>query len=205
LIEKKYNIMNKNVIHQDYEVSLESRQKLNGHRSFLVWLTGLSGSGKSTLADKAEAYFHNKGKHTFTLDGDNTRKRLNADLGFSKEDREENLRRVAETANLMVDAGMLTFAAFISPLNQNRETVKKIVGADNYLEIYVKASVETCEKRDVKGLYKKARKGEIKDFTGISAPYEEPENPDLVVDSEKEPEDDCLKKIIELIEDRLPL
>lgn len=195
--------MNENVIYQNYEITPESRQKLNGHPSFLVWLTGLSGSGKSTLADQVEAYFHEKGKHTYTLDGDNTRQGLNADLGFSEEDRRENLRRVAQTANLMVDAGLLTFAAFISPLKENRELVKEIVGADNYVEIYVKASVETCEKRDVKGLYKKARQGEIKDFTGISAPFDEPQNPDLTVDTEQNSSEVCLDEIVKKIESKL--
>jgi len=197
--------MNKNVIQQDYNVSVEHRRKQNKHNSLLIWFTGLSGSGKSTLANQVEVALHEQGLRTYVLDGDNIRRGLNTDLDFTPEGRKENLRRIAEAAKLFIDAGVVTLAAFISPLQRDREKIKQIVGKENFIEIYVKASVEACEKRDVKGLYQKARNGEIKNFTGISAPYEEPENPDVVVNSEKETIAESIQIIMDQIKTKLEL
>ncbi|HIB36737.1 adenylyl-sulfate kinase [Mesonia sp.] len=197
--------MNKNVIQQDYNVSVEHRRKQNKHNSLLIWFTGLSGSGKSTLANQVEVALHEQGLRTYVLDGDNIRRGLNTDLDFTPEGRKENLRRIAEAAKLFIDAGVVTLAAFISPLQKDREKIKQIVGKENFIEIYVKASVEACEKRDVKGLYQKARNGEIKNFTGISAPYEEPENPDVVVNSEKETIAESIQIIMDQIKTKLEL
>ena len=197
--------MNKNVIQQDYNVSVEHRRKQNKHNSLLIWFTGLSGSGKSTLANQVEVALHEQGLRTYVLDGDNIRRGLNTDLDFTPEGRKENLKRIAEAAKLFIDAGVVTLAAFISPLQKDREKIKQIVGKENFIEIYVKASVEACEKRDVKGLYQKARNGEIKNFTGISAPYEEPENPDVVVNSEKETIAESIQIIMDQIKTKLEL
>lgn len=197
--------MNKNVIQQDYNVSVEHRRRQNKHNSLLIWFTGLSGSGKSTLANQVEVALHEQGLRTYVLDGDNIRRGLNTDLDFTPEGRKENLRRIAEAAKLFIDAGVVTLAAFISPLQKDREKIKQIVGKENFIEIYVKASVEACEKRDVKGLYQKARNGEIKNFTGISAPYEEPENPDVVVNSEKETIAESIQIIMDQIKTKLEL
>ncbi|WP_304137191.1 adenylyl-sulfate kinase [Mesonia mobilis] len=197
--------MNKNVIQQDYNVSVEHRRKQNKHNSLLIWFTGLSGSGKSTLANQVEVALHEQGLRTYVLDGDNIRRGLNTDLDFTPEGRKENLRRIAEAAKLFIDAGVITLAAFISPLQKDREKIKQIVGKENFIEIYVKASVEACEKRDVKGLYQKARNGEIKNFTGISAPYEEPENPDVIVNSEKETIAESIQIIMDQIKTKLEL
>ena len=197
--------MNKNVIQQDYNVSVEHRRKQNKHNSLLIWFTGLSGSGKSTLANQVEVALHEQGLRTYVLDGDNIRRGLNTDLDFTPEGRKENLRRIAEAAKLFIDAGVVTLAAFISPLQKDREKIKQIVGKENFIEVYVKASVEACEKRDVKGLYQKARNGEIKNFTGIIAPYEEPENPDVVVNSEKETIAESIQIIMDQIKTKLEL
>jgi adenylylsulfate kinase len=147
----------------------------------LIWFTGLSGSGKSTLANALEKKLHQDGIKTYSLDGDNIRKGINKDLSFSPEDRTENIRRIAEISSLFIDAGMVVMAAFVSPYKKDRKNIEDIVGKDNFVEIFVNTSLEECEKRDVKGLYKKARKGEIKDFTGIDAPYEAPDQPDIEV------------------------
>ena len=166
--------MSENIFKQDFQVTQKEREGLHQHPGKLIWFTGLSGSGKSTLANALEKYWHDQGLHTYVLDGDNIRRGVNRDLDFTPEGRAENLRRIAEIGKLFVDAGILTIAAFVSPLIKDRSSIKEIVGADHFVEVYIKASVETCEKRDVKGLYKKARSGEISNFTGISAPYEEP-------------------------------
>ena len=173
--------MSINIFKQDYKINRTNREEINGHKSYLIWFTGLSGSGKSTLANLIEVELFNRGFSTFVLDGDNIRNGINKDLTFTPIDRKENIRRIAEVGNLMVEAGILTIAAFVSPYIEDRNSIKKIVGAENYIEIYVNASVEECERRDVKGLYKKARLGEIKNMTGISAPYEPPINPDLEI------------------------
>ncbi|MBT8257480.1 MAG: adenylyl-sulfate kinase [Bacteroidia bacterium] len=176
--------MAKNIIRHSYKVSVDNRRDLNKHNSFLLWFTGLSGSGKSTIANKVEEALHQLGIHTYSLDGDNIREGINRDLGFEPKDRTENIRRIAEVANLMIDAGLVVLAAFVSPYKKDRHNIRHIVKDVNFVEIYVNTSLEECERRDVKGLYKKARAGEIKNMTGISAPYEEPENPDLEIKTE---------------------
>lgn len=177
--------MEKNIVKHDYAVDQNSRSKLKKHKSLLLWFTGLSGSGKSTIANCVEQALHEKGVHTYTLDGDNVRKGLNSNLSFSPEDRTENIRRIAETAKLMMDAGLVVLAAFVSPYKKDRDNIRAIVGSENMVEIYINTSVEECERRDVKGLYKKARAGEIKNMTGISSPYEAPENPEIEIHTEK--------------------
>lgn len=176
--------MEKNIIKHKYLINIDSRRKANGHNSFLLFFTGLSGSGKSTIANALELLLHQKGIKTYVLDGDNVRKGLNSDLTFNPEDRSENIRRIGEVANLFIDAGIVVMAAFVAPYKKDREFVKNIVGPVNYIEVFVNVSLEVCEARDVKGLYKKARTGEIKNMTGISAPYEVPGNPDIEVTHE---------------------
>jgi adenylylsulfate kinase len=195
--------MKENIFKQEYQVSIGERRKANGHNSFLLWFTGLSGSGKSTIANKVEEALASKGIKTYTLDGDNIRKGLNSDLSFAPEDRTENIRRIAETANLMIDAGLVVLAAFVSPYKKDRENIRNIVKDVNFVEIYVNTSVEECERRDVKGLYKKARAGEIKNMTGISAPYEAPENPDIEILTEKESVEEAVIKIMDGIKSKL--
>jgi adenylylsulfate kinase len=173
--------MNLNIVKHDYKTTKSQREQQNGHKSYLLWFTGLSGSGKSTLANLVEMALHKQGLSTFILDGDNIRQGINKDLSFAPKDRKENIRRIAEISNLMLDAGLITLAAFVSPYIKDRKEVKEIVGSANFIEIFVNTSLEECERRDVKGLYKKARSGEIKNMTGISAPYEAPINPDIEV------------------------
>lgn len=197
--------MKEHIFDQSYQVSIQERRKANGHNSFLLWFTGLSGSGKSTIANKVEEMLHSKGIKTYTLDGDNIRKGLNSDLTFAPEDRTENIRRIAETASLMIDAGLVVLAAFVSPYKKDRENIKNIVKDVNFVEIYVNTSIEECERRDVKGLYKKARAGEIKNMTGISAPYEAPTNPDIEILTEKESIENVVKKIVDVITPKLKL
>lgn len=172
-----------NIVRQEYHLSQSMREQRNGHKALLVWFTGLSGSGKSTLANAVEQKLHAAGIHTYTLDGDNVRHGLNKDLGFKAEDRTENIRRIAEVAHLMLDAGLVVLSAFVSPYRQDRQGIKEIVGAEGFLEVFVDTPLEVCEQRDVKGLYAKARAGEINNFTGISAPYEAPERPDFRIDT----------------------
>ncbi len=189
----------KNIFKQDYKISRKDREFLHKHNSSLIWFTGLSGSGKSTLANLLEQELHALKISTFVLDGDNIRHSLNKDLTFSLKDRSENIRRIGEVAKIMLDAGVLTIAAFVSPYKKDREMVKNIVGSENFIEIYVNATLAECEKRDTKGLYKKARNGEIKNMTGISSAYEAPENPTLEIDTNKETIDESMKKITECI------
>ncbi|QIJ88880.1 Adenylylsulfate kinase [Mesoflavibacter sp. HG96] len=170
-----------------------------------MWFTGLSGSGKSTIANLVELELHKKGIKTYVLDGDNIRKGINKDLTFAPEDRTENIRRIAEIANLMVEAGNVVLAAFVSPYKKDRENVKNILKNSNFVEIYVNTSVEECEKRDVKGLYKKARAGEIKNMTGISAPYEAPENPDLEIITENLTIEQSVNEVLKYIQPKLQL
>jgi len=197
--------MKENIIPHAYQVSVKDRKKQNNHNSFLIWFTGLSGSGKSTIANALELELHKQGIKTYTLDGDNIRKGINNDLTFSPEHRTENIRRIAEVANLMVDAGLVVLAAFVSPYKKDRENIKSIVKDVNFVEVYVNTSIEECERRDVKGLYKKARAGEIKNMTGISAPYEAPENPDIEIKTENESINSSVKKIIDHITPKLKL
>lgn len=191
--------MSKNIFQHAFKINRKTREKKNGHKSYLIWFTGLSGSGKSTLANLVEIELHNKGFSTYTLDGDNIRKGINKNLSFSPEDRSENIRRIAEIANLMIDAGTLTLAAFISPYIKDREGVKNIVGAENFIEIYVNTSLEECEKRDVKGLYKKARSGEIQNMTGISSPYEAPINPDFEVITDSQSVEESVEQVLKFL------
>ena len=197
--------MKENIIRHTYEVSKSGRQKLLKQNSLLLWFTGLSGSGKSTIANALEYKLHEEGYKTYALDGDNIRKGINNDLTFSPEDRKENIRRIAEIANLMVDAGVLVLAAFVSPYKKDRENIARIVGNDNFVEIFVNTSIEECEKRDVKGLYKKARAGEIKDFTGVNAPYEAPENPTVEIITDGLSIEECVLKIYDKIKPKLKI
>ncbi|MFO7743961.1 MAG: adenylyl-sulfate kinase [Psychroflexus sp.] len=193
--------MSENIVIHDYDISRSKRNKVNGHESFVLWFTGLSGSGKSTIANKVEEELFYKGISTYALDGDNIRSGINKGLGFSKEDRLENLRRIAEVGKLFVDAGIVTIAAFVSPLISDREQVKKIVGKEDLIEIFVDTSLEECEKRDVKGLYKKARAGEIKNFTGIDAPYEAPKDPEIHIQTVHTEVDEAVQYIINYLEE----
>lgn len=172
-----------NIVWHDSEITQADRQALFGHQSAILWFTGLSGSGKSTISVALEKALHERGIHSYRLDGDNIRHGLNKNLGFSPSDRTENIRRIGEVSKLMVDAGLFVLTAFISPYLADREQVRKLVAPDQFIEIYVQANLSLCEKRDPKGLYKKARAGEIKEFTGIDAPYEAPVNPEIIVDT----------------------
>ncbi|WP_417860038.1 adenylyl-sulfate kinase [Winogradskyella sediminis] len=195
--------MSLNTVKHTYKVTKENREKLHKHRAFLLWFTGLSGSGKSTLANLVEVELHKKGMSTFSLDGDNMRQGINKDLSFAPEDRTENIRRIAEVGHLMVNAGIVTLAAFVSPYIKDRDAIKTIVGDDNVIEIYVNTSLEECERRDVKGLYKKARAGEIKNMTGISAPYEAPINPDVEIVTDHQSVEQSVQLILDFIIQKL--
>lgn len=177
-------------------VTRERREKQNGHPSLLLWFTGLSGSGKSTLAHAVEERLHEMGCRTFVFDGDNVRHGLNMNLGFSREDRKENLRRIGEMCKLFIEAGVIALTAFISPYKEDRETARRIVKKGDFVEIYCDCSLEVCESRDVKGIYAKARKGLIAEFTGISAPYEAPESPQLIVNTAAASVDECVEIIL---------
>ena len=195
--------MSLNTVKHNYKITKKQREFHNGHKSYLLWFTGLSGSGKSTLANLVEVALHKKGFSTYILDGDNIRQGINSDLSFNPEDRTENIRRIAEISKLMLDCGILTLAAFVSPYINDRDQVKNIVGNDNFIEIFVNTSLEECERRDVKGLYKQARSGEIKNMTGISAPYEPPINPDLEVITDKQSIEQSLEVILKFISNKL--
>lgn len=197
--------MNQYIIRQEFKLSKEDRQSIKKHSSFLIWFTGLSGSGKSTLANAVEVRLHELGVHTYPLDGDNIRDGINKNLSFSATDRDENMRRVAEIAKLFVDAGIVVLGSFISPYKKSREGIKEIVGEDNFIEVYLNTSLEECERRDVKGLYKKARAGKIPSFTGISAPYEAPENPDIEIKTEDLTVDEAADIVLKVIAEKLQL
>lgn len=181
------------------KIDKKAREKLLDQQGMVVWFTGLSGSGKSTIAVEVEKELFKRSKVSYRLDGDNLRFGLNKDLGFKAEDRKENIRRIGEVAALFADAGLITLASFISPYKAGRKAVREIIGAENFKEIYVKASVKTCIERDPKGLYAKAQKGKIENFTGISAPYQKPVNPDLVVDTEKLSLTEAVELVLKLI------
>jgi adenylylsulfate kinase len=183
-------------------VTRARREKLNGHKSCVLWFTGLSGAGKSTLAHAVEEELHQRGCRTFVLDGDNVRHGLSSNLGFSDDDRRENIRRIGEAAKLMMEAGVITMTAFISPFRADREAVRSLIPHGDFLEIYCRASLDVCEARDVKGLYKKARAGEIKNYTGIDSPYEEPIDPELIVDTGTISLDDSVKAVLQLLQQR---
>ena len=197
----RISIKSKNISRVEHRVSADTRGQMNGHRGGSLWLTGLPGSGKSTLAFSLEQQLVQMGYKVYVLDGDNIRHGLCSDLGFSPEDRSENIRRVGETALLFADAGFIIITAFISPYRSDRERVRTL-GAEMFHEIFVKAPLEVCEKRDPKGLYKKARKGEILDFTGISAPYEPPSLPELVVNTEKLSIEESLALLIQFVAEK---
>lgn len=188
-----------NIIRHDFVLKQEQRIELLKQQPKLIWFTGLSGSGKSTLANSVELKLAKKKFHTYTLDGDNVRKGICNDLSFSDEDRSENIRRIAEVSSLMLDAGLIVFACFVSPFKKDRELVKSIVGTENFIEIYVSTPISECEKRDVKGLYSKARKGEIANFTGISSRYEVPENPDITIDTTNITIEQASKEVVQYI------
>ncbi|MGD8592639.1 MAG: adenylyl-sulfate kinase [Gammaproteobacteria bacterium] len=191
-----------NVIWHHATVTRERRHKMNNHRSAILWFTGLSGAGKSTLAHAVEEALHQRGCRTYVLDGDNVRHGLCGDLSFSVEDRTENIRRISEVAKLMLEAGVITLTAFISPFREEREKARTIAPHGDFIEIYCRAPIDVCEQRDVKGFYQKARRGEIKEFTGISSPYEEPLNPELVVDTGTQPLEDCVERVMDMLEER---
>jgi adenylylsulfate kinase len=188
-----------NVVWHHGTVSRQDREAQNAHKSTILWFTGLSGAGKSTLANAVESRLHEMGCHTFVIDGDNVRHGLCGDLGFSATDRTENIRRVGEVAKLFIEAGVITLTAFISPFRTDRDRVRKMVKVGEFFEIYCKADLEVCEQRDVKGLYQKARAGEIKEFTGISSPYEAPEAPEVVIETGSKPLEVCVDEVIEAL------
>ncbi|ASK61071.1 adenylyl-sulfate kinase [Virgibacillus phasianinus] len=186
----------KNIKWHHSKVTKEHRRQLNNHKSAVVWFTGLSGSGKSTISVELEKQLHTMGIRTYRLDGDNIRHGLNKNLGFSPEDRKENIRRIGEVSKLMVEAGLVTLSAFISPFRQDRDEIRNLLDDNEFIEVFVDASLETCESRDPKGLYKKVRAGEIKEFTGIDAPYEAPVTPEITVDTNKLSIEESVRTII---------
>jgi adenylylsulfate kinase len=191
-----------NVVWHHATVTRKRREKMNGHKSAILWFTGLSNSGKSTVAHATEEQLHTLGCRTFVFDGDNVRHGLCADLGFSREDRDENIRRIGEMSKLFVEAGVIALTAFISPFRGERNRVRNLAAEGDFLEIYCKCPLEVCEQRDVKGHYKKARAGEIKEFTGISSPYEEPVHPDLVLATDTMSVEQCVEAVIGLLRTR---
>jgi adenylylsulfate kinase len=193
------------IIPHSHAISREDRMAQQNHPSLVIWFIGLSGSGKSTLASELERRLFEMGKRTYILDGDNVRSGLNRDLDFSDTSRKENIRRIGEVANLMLDAGIITLTAFISPFEEERQMVKKLVGANNYMEVFVNCPIEECEKRDVKGLYAKARRGEISNFTGITSPFEEPQAPDVKVPTHQLSVKEGVDLVLDLLKERWKL
>lgn len=191
-----------NIVWHDSKVTKSDRRKLNTHKSAVIWFTGLSGSGKSTVSVELEKELYALGIRTYRLDGDNVRHGLNKNLGFSPEDRKENIRRIGEVSKLMVEAGLFTLSAFISPYREDRDEVRELVEDGEFIEVFVNASVETCESRDPKGLYKKARAGEIKGFTGIDAPYEEPKKPEVTIDTDKLSLEESVQAIVDYLKEK---
>ena len=191
-----------NIIHHNATVTRGRRHKLNGHRSLVIWFTGLSGSGKSTLAHSVEEELYKLGCRTFVLDGDNVRHGLSSNLTFSDDDRKENIRRIGEAAKLMMEAGVIAMTAFIGPFKEDRNIVRQLLPHGDFIEIYCKASLEVCESRDVKGLYKRARTGEIKNYTGIDSPYEAPDNPELIINTESESLEESIAKVINFLKSK---
>ena len=185
-----------NIYWHDGAITRSDREHLNGHRGFTIWFTGLSASGKSTLAVATEKTLYERGYHTYILDGDNVRHGLNKNLGFSPEDRMENIRRIGETANLFRDCGIINLTAFISPYRKDRQTARALYNDNSFIEVFVDCPLEVCEQRDPKGVYKKARQGIIKEFTGIDAPYEAPENPEVHLRTDKMSVEECVELII---------
>jgi adenylylsulfate kinase len=200
--ERSMNNKSTNLVWHRATVTRERREEQGGHRSVILWFTGLSGSGKSTLAHAVEENLHILGARTFVFDEDNVRHGLCSDLGFSPENREENIRRIGEMVKLFLEAGIISLTAFISPFRKDRNQVRSLVPHGDFLEIYCKCSLDVCEIRDVKGLYRRARDGEIRDFTGVSSPYEEPVKPELVVETASLSIDDSVQKVLDLLRDR---
>ncbi len=192
--------MTKNNQSPSFMISRSDRTRHNNHNSFVLWFTGLSGSGKSTIADLVEQELMKQRIHTYILDGDNIRKGLNSDLGFSNEDRTENIRRIGEVSALFVDAGVVVISSFISPFQVDRDIAAAVVGKDKFIEVFINAPLEVCEQRDPKGLYKKVREGTITEFTGISSPYEAPEKPDIEVQTDKISASDAALKIVSAVQ-----
>ena len=191
--------MDKNIKFQHFALTQTERAKIKQQSPMCLWMTGLSGAGKSTLANAVEQELNRKGKHTYILDGDNLRHGLNSDLGFTEADRNENVRRAAEAANLMVDAGLIVIVGLISPFKKERDWARSRFKDNQFKEIYVSTSLKECEQRDTKGLYEKARQGEVKDFTGIDSPYEAPDNPDIIIDTENRTVDECVHMILQKV------
>ncbi len=194
-----------NIVKHDYHINREDRNRKNDHNSFVIWFTGLSGSGKSTIANKLEKCLFEEGIKVYALDGDNIRSGLSKGLSFTREDRWENNRRISEVAKLFMDAGMIAITAFISPLKEDRDQAKKIIGEENFIEVFINTPLEVCEERDVKGFYKKARAGEIENFTGISAPYEDPKNPDFEIKTEEESVEDAVARLFSFLQQKMKL
>ncbi|GGE54783.1 adenylyl-sulfate kinase [Pullulanibacillus camelliae] len=194
--------MSENIVWHNAKVSKEDRRKLNGHKSAILWFTGLSGAGKSTVSVEVEKKLHQMGIRTYVLDGDNIRHGLNKNLGFTPEDRKENIRRIGEVSKLFVDAGVFTLTAFISPYQEDRDMVREMVEQNEFIEIYVQCDIEECEKRDPKGLYAKARKGEIKNFTGIDAPYEAPDHPELIIENDRQSIEASADQVIDYLKEK---
>ncbi len=192
----------KNIVWHETAITRQDREKLNGHKSAILWFTGLSGAGKSTLANAVEDALHNMGTRTYVLDGDNIRHGLCKDMGFSDADRKENIRRIGEVSKLFVDAGTVALTAFISPFREDRDAVRELVPEGDFIEIYCKCSLDVCEERDPKGLYKKARAGEIPEFTGISSPYEEPLKPEITVETDKQSLGESVEQVINGLRER---
>lgn len=195
-------VTNQNTVWHEPTVYRNDREDMNGHKSVIIWFTGLSGSGKSTMSHALEDVLHKNKVRTYVLDGDNIRRGLCNDLGFSDKDRTENIRRIGEVSKLMMEAGVIVLTAFISPFINDRRIVRELVNDGEFIEVYCNASLETCESRDIKGLYKKARAGEISHFTGISSPYEKPENPELVLETSRDSIDKCIDKLICYLKDK---
>lgn len=191
--------MSENITWHEAVITKEDRYELNNHKSAIIWFTGLSGSGKSTIANAVSHTLYNKGIRSYVLDGDNIRHGLNKGLGFSEKDRKENIRRIGEVAKLFVDSGQFALTAFISPYRSDRERVRTMVSKCEFIEVYVKCAIEECERRDVKGLYKKARAGEIKDFTGIHSPYEEPYSPEIIIDTKVQSIEECVLEVVQYL------
>lgn len=191
-----------NITWHDAGITKEERREQNNHHSFVLWFTGLSGSGKSTVANAVAKALFDKNIRNYVLDGDNVRFGLNKNLGFSAEDRTENIRRIGEVSKLFVDSGQVVLTAFISPFQEDRAQVREILEGNEFLEVYVECPLEECEKRDPKGLYKKARSGEIRDFTGIDSPYESPANPELTINTSTQSVEECVQTVIEYLSNR---
>lgn len=196
MVERKAS----NITWHHHRITTEERERLSGHKGAVIWFTGLSGSGKSTIANLVDEFLYLRGCHSFVLDGDNIRHGLNKDLGFSKEDRAENIRRISEVAKLFADAGIIAITCFISPYRSDRNAARSLLPPGRFIEVYVECPLEVCEQRDPKGLYKKARAGEIKGFTGIDDPYEPPENPEIVLHSATTPAEELARQVVDYLE-----